>query len=103
MYSPYIVKTPVIIPAYNEERNIARLLSVLPADLVEPIVAVNGSTDKTAEIAESFDVKVYDIPEQGKVPAIQYVLHHLGDRALDPLLVLDADNIPLFPRRWYKS
>jgi glycosyltransferase involved in cell wall biosynthesis len=64
------MKTPVIIPAYNEEQNIHKLLRSLPSELVDPIVAVNGSTDNTADIAESFGAKVYSLPEQGKLPAI---------------------------------
>lgn len=95
------MKTPVIIPAYNEERNIARVLNSLPADLVEPLVAVNGSTDKTVAIAESFGAEVLDIEEQGKLPAIQYALKHLGTQALDPLLLLDADAYPRKPKQWH--
>jgi glycosyltransferase involved in cell wall biosynthesis len=93
-------RIPVILPAYNEERLIARALDSMPADLVEPIVAVNGSTDSTASIAESFGAKVYNFEEQGKLPAIQSVLKSLGNRALEPLLILDSDNKPVFPRGW---
>lgn len=95
------MKTPVIIPAYNEERHIARTLERLPSALVEPIVAVNGSTDRTADIAESFGVQVLRIPEQGKLPAIQRALEQLGARALEPLLLLDADAYPRNPVKWH--
>ena len=70
-------------------------------DLVEPIVAVNGSTDHTAEIAELYGVKVFDLPEQGKLPAIQHILRSLGQRALAPLLIIDGDTIPRHPRKWH--
>lgn len=95
------MKTPVIIPAFNEERNIAHTLERMPAGLVEPIVAVNGSTDRTADIAESFGAHVLRIPEQGKLPAIQRTLEMLGERALSPLLILDADAHPRSPIKWH--
>lgn len=95
------MRTPVIIPAFNEERRLERTLLTLP-DSVAPIVAVNGSTDLTADIAERFGAEVHVIPEQGKLPAIQRILRSLGDRALEPLLILDADTRPLFPKSWHK-
>lgn len=95
------MKTPVIIPAYNEERNIAILLNSLPAGLVDPIVAVNGSSDRTAEIAASYGVEVYNIEEKGMLPAIQYVLKKMGRKALEPFLQIDADVRPFFPNLWH--
>ncbi len=95
------MKTPVIIPAFNEERNIATTLNALPQE-VEPIVASNGSTDNTVTIAEHFGVKVFNLSEQGKLPAIQHVLRDLGERALEPLLLLDADTIPRHPIEWHR-
>lgn len=97
------MKTPVIIAAYNEEHRIGNVLRSLPADLTEPIVAVNGSTDATVEIARSFGVKVHDFEEQGKLPAIQKVLASLGERALEPLLLLDADTRPMHPVKWHDA
>jgi hypothetical protein len=94
------MKTPVIIAAFNEERRIAETLRVLP-DSTEPIVAVNGSTDATAEIARSFGARVVEIEEQGKFPAFQRALGTLGQRALEPFIMLDADTHPLHPDRWH--
>ncbi len=49
----------VIIPARNEAENIPRLLEVLRREPVDEIVVVDDdSTDGTAEIAESFGVRV---------------------------------------------
>lgn len=76
------MRAPVIIPALNEELYIGRTLEALPANRVEPLVAVNGSTDQTAQIAESFGVRVLDIESPGKLPAIQLALRALGNRAL---------------------
>lgn len=96
-------RVPVIIPAFNEAGCIARTLDRLPADLVEPLVAVNGSTDNTAEIAERFGARVITSPDQGNLPIIQEALRHLGKRALLPLIILDADTYPLLPKRWHNS
>ena len=95
------MKTPVIIPAYNEELNIKTTLDSLPADLVEPYVMVNGSTDKTAQIAELTGAKVFNLIEQGRLPAVQYGLRQLGKLALEPLFMIDADTRLQFPNRWY--
>ena len=94
------MKTPVMIPAYNESSRIGRTLECLPADLVEPIVVVNGSSDDTAEIARGFGVKVIETERQGKMPAIQLGLREMGARALEPFILLDADTKPVAPRLW---
>lgn len=95
------MKTPVIIPAYNEERYIENTLQYMPADLVEPIVAANACTDRTVEIASSFGCRVLNLHEPGKMPAIQAALRMLGDQALSPILLLDGDAYPRFPRKWH--
>lgn len=55
------MKLSIIVPAYNEEQRIGGMLSAyLPyfagryGSEVEFIVSVNGSTDRTAEVVESF-------------------------------------------------
>lgn len=93
-------RLPVLIPAYNEEEHLFQTLSRLPAGVTEPIVVVNGSTDRTAAIAEDFGVRTEVFAEQGKLPAIQKVLTKLADAALGPLMILDADTHPVYPRSW---
>ena len=51
----------IIIPAYNEEKHIGQCLDSIfnldyPRDKFEVIVIDNGSTDRTREIASSYDV-----------------------------------------------
>jgi dolichol-phosphate hexosyltransferase len=48
----------VIIPCLNEEEGIASVLRVMPEFVDEVIVVDNGSTDRTAEVAQSFGAKV---------------------------------------------
>ena len=47
------MKASVILPAYNEENNIAAVLDAVPAKY-EIIVVDDGSTDRTLEIAKSY-------------------------------------------------
>jgi glycosyltransferase involved in cell wall biosynthesis len=69
------MKISLIIPAYNEEKYIARcILSTQKhsSDLFEIIVVDNNSTDKTKEIAESFsNVRVVHEKEKGVTRARQ--------------------------------
>ncbi|MBP2143569.1 glycosyltransferase involved in cell wall biosynthesis [Methanococcus voltae] len=52
------MKTVVVIPAYNEEKNIYGLLNDLTYVGVDIIVINDGSTDKTYEVASKF-IKTY--------------------------------------------
>ena len=98
------MKTKVIIPAYNEAHTIRRTLDSLPADLTEPIVAVNGEDDGTLAIAEQLGAEVLLSEEQGKTRAIQQALGYIGSSAaLEPILLLDADTQPIFARRWHEG
>jgi glycosyltransferase involved in cell wall biosynthesis len=80
------LSTPVLIAARNEADQIGHTL--------EPIVVVNGSTDKTADISRQAGATVLESPE-GKMPALQEGLRHLGKRALEPVLIIDADSHPI--------
>ncbi|WP_162989257.1 WecB/TagA/CpsF family glycosyltransferase [Glutamicibacter nicotianae] len=83
----------VIIPAHNEATVLARTLAPLAplaaAGAIEVIVACNGCTDATAEVARGFDgVQVLESPIPSKVAAL-----NLADAATQsyPRLYLDAD------------
>lgn len=59
-------KVVIVIPALNEEKSIGFVLDDIPCHLVwEVIVADNGSTDRTAEIAQSKGAKVVFEPRRG--------------------------------------
>jgi len=49
------MKISIVIPAYNEERGIAKTLNKIPKTekILEVIVVDNNSTDKTAQIAKN--------------------------------------------------
>ncbi|WDF34216.1 WecB/TagA/CpsF family glycosyltransferase [Arthrobacter agilis] len=83
----------VVIPAHNEEAVLARTLRPLAAlaaaGRIEIVVACNGCTDATADIARSFEgVQVIEIGEASKTAAL-----NAGDVAATfwPRVYLDAD------------
>jgi glycosyltransferase involved in cell wall biosynthesis len=56
----------VLIPAWNEEGSIGRVINDLPKDVVgSVIVADNNSTDYTADVARKFGAAVVAAPRQG--------------------------------------
>jgi glycosyltransferase involved in cell wall biosynthesis len=55
----------VIIPAFNEEKSIPRVIAEIPKDLATEIIVVNNaSTDRTAEVARAL-ATVLDEPIPG--------------------------------------
>ena len=87
----------VVIPAHNEERVIARCLAAAldgaPADArFEVIVAANGCTDDTIEIARKAapGAKLLDLPKSSKTAAINAGYEAATVR---PIIILDADVI----------
>lgn len=84
----------VVIPAHNEENVLARCLDALqlgatPGD-IQIVVAANGCTDRTVEIAKSYGdrVTVVEVREASKHAAL-----NAGDAAASvfPRAYLDAD------------
>ena len=86
----------VIIPAYNEEPGISRVIADIPRDLVSEIIVVdNGSTDRTAMKAREAGARVVFQPDRGYgaaclagiaalPPATEVVLFLDGDYSDDP-------------------
>jgi len=82
----------VVIPAHDEGRVIGRCLAALQPLVddgrAEVVVAANGCTDDTAEVARAHGVKVLDLVEPSKASALD-----AGDGAATayPRVYLDAD------------
>ncbi len=51
-------KISVVIPCYNEEEGLARVIPSLPKSVDEIIVADNNSTDRTGEVARKLGARV---------------------------------------------
>ncbi|MBM2615082.1 glycosyltransferase family 2 protein [Actinoplanes sp. LDG1-06] len=81
--------TDVVLPCLNEAPALPRLLSRLPGGY-RAIVADNGSTDGTADVARAFGATVVTVPEPGYGAAV-----HAGILAAAPadgvVCVMDAD------------
>ncbi|NLY89804.1 MAG: glycosyltransferase family 2 protein [Firmicutes bacterium] len=85
----------VVIPAFNEERTVARVIrAVRNSPEISQIVVVNdGSTDRTAEIARKAGAEVIDLPvNMGKGAA---VAKGVEATTAGIILLLDADLIGL--------
>lgn len=87
----------VIIPAFNEERSIGRVLREIPPALVrEVIVCNNASTDHTACRARQAGATVVDQPRKGYGSACLRGMEHICRRRAaeqpDIVVFLDADH-----------
>ncbi|MFY9296454.1 MAG: glycosyltransferase family 2 protein [Clostridiales bacterium] len=89
------MKVAVIIPAYNEEKSIGLVLSVVTQipEITEIVVVNDGSTDKTSQIALSFGVRIIEFHKnQGKSLALRAGVMSTTSPIV---LFLDADLIGL--------
>lgn len=89
----------IVLPAYNEERFIARCLQSLTKQdydgAYEIIVVDNGSTDATATIASDYDVRLIHCQQRGVVPARQAGAYAARG---DVVVQVDADTV--YPADW---
>jgi glycosyltransferase involved in cell wall biosynthesis len=86
------IAASVVVPAHNEEAVIGRLLASIADGLdgarVDVVVACNGCTDRTAEVARDHGARVVEVPEASKIAALD-----AGDAVARgfPRLYVDAD------------
>jgi glycosyltransferase involved in cell wall biosynthesis len=87
-------KLSIIIPAFNEEKTIVKILEKVKSINLNPIekeiiVIDNNSNDKTLEIAKSFvGIKVFTEKEKGKGSAVKTGISNASG---DFILIQDAD------------
>jgi biofilm PGA synthesis N-glycosyltransferase PgaC len=90
----FLPKISVLIPAFNEERNIGETLrnvfsSDYPKKKMEVIVIDDGSSDKTAKIASKFPVRLISYRlNKGKIFALN---KGIANAKGDVIITLDAD------------
>lgn len=91
-------KVTIIIPCYNEEKGIGKVIDSIPVHkleknnyITEIIVIDNNSTDKTAEVARSRNVRLIKEARKGKGVAIQTGFDHVTDDT-KYIVMLDGDN-----------
>jgi glycosyltransferase involved in cell wall biosynthesis len=89
----------IVIPAYNEEKDLFRTLSSLSEctsrRAVELIVANNNSTDRTQEILDRLGVKSVFARDQG----ISYA-RQAGLEAARGTYIMSADSDSIYPAGW---
>jgi glycosyltransferase involved in cell wall biosynthesis len=86
------MKTAVIIPAYNEEKSIGKVISDIPMDLISEVVVVNNnSTDNTKEVAENHGATVLLETFQGYGAACLTGIEYCNKNNYELVVFLDGD------------
>ena len=86
------MKTVVIIPAYNEEESIGKVIEDIPKDLVSEIIVVNNnSTDATENVALNSGATVLFEQFKGYGAACLKGIDYLKDKHPDAVVFLDGD------------
>lgn len=91
----------VVVPAYNEEKRLPNCLKTLvalsyPKESFEIIIVDNGSTDKTASVAESFGVRVESYTQTKGVSGARQA----GSEAAKGEIIAFTDSDCLVPSDW---
>lgn len=81
----------VIIPAYNEEKSIPKVIAEIPDFVRYIVVANNNSTDKTREVAESAGAKVVFEPQKGYGKACLTAMDWIKKQEIQPDIVVFLD------------
>ncbi|HEX9062028.1 MAG TPA: glycosyltransferase family 2 protein [Clostridia bacterium] len=86
-------KVLVIIPAYNEEKNVGNVIRKIKKDANADIVVINdGSKDKTASAARDAGVRVIDLPfNLGIGGAMQTGYRFAKENGYEAAVQVDAD------------
>jgi glycosyltransferase involved in cell wall biosynthesis len=102
-------KILALIPAYNEEKHIARVVEQARAYL-SVVVVDDGSRDRTAEYAEATGAYVIrQQPNQGKGEALRTGFRYALGAGAQAVVMLDADGqhdpqeIPLFLKAYHQE
>ena len=85
----------VIIPAYNEESSITKVIKDIPSNVDEVIVISNNSTDKTEENAKKSGATVLTEPRKGYgyacLKGMDYIANLKASQHPDIIVFLDGD------------
>lgn len=81
-----------IIPAFNEEKSIGRVLQAIPKEWVHQVIVVdNGSIDRTAEVASELGAEVIHESRRGYGSACLAGIERARKLNPDAIVFLDAD------------
>ncbi len=86
------MKTAVIIPAFNEEQSIGKVIKDIPKEYVSEIIVVNNnSTDNTAEEARKAGATVLPEENKGYGAACLKGIGYLKGKDFEIVVFLDGD------------
>ncbi len=85
------VSITVIIPAYNEEKSIGKVLSEIPKVVSEVIVVNNNSTDQTVQVAQNHGATVLTENRKGYGYACLKGLDYIALQTKKPDIVVFLD------------
>ena len=87
-----MMKIGVLIPAFNEASQIGQVVKSVKFHGFLPIVVDDGSTDGTADIAESSGANVIrHAQNMGKGASLKTGIKHILDEGYDAVLIMDGD------------
>lgn len=89
MQNPPIID--VIIPAYNEEKSIPKVIAEIPPLVRNIVVANNNSTDSTGKVAEAAGAKVVFEPQKGYGKACLTAMDWIKKQKIQPDIVVFLD------------
>jgi len=98
-----MLKTSLIIPAYNEEKRLGAVLEAAKGcSLIKEIIVVDdGSTDLTSQVAQDYGVKLIKLAHnEGKGRAVQIGLEQAATSEI--IVLSDADIIGLKAEHFFK-
>lgn len=78
----------LVLPVLDEEEGLKTILPLIPAEIDEVVVADNGSTDASADIAKSYGAKIIKVAKRGYGSALQ---KGIESAVSDIVLFMDAD------------
>ena len=81
----------IIIPAFNEEKSIGKVIDDIPKIVRHIIVCSNTSTDKTVEVAETHGAIVVNQPVRGYGNACLKGLEYISQLEIKPGIVVFLD------------
>ena len=85
--------TKVIIPAYNEEKSIAKVIQDLPSTVDEIVVVSNNSSDETVDVAKKTGATVLTEKRRGYGYACLKGISYIKSQSIKPdiIVFLDGD------------
>lgn len=89
MHNPPIID--VVIPAYNEEKSIPKVIAEIPSIVRHIVVANNNSSDRTGDVAKAAGAEVVFEPQKGYGKACLTAMDWIKNQTVQPDIVVFLD------------